>query len=117
MGGSDSQISYNFHKAVLRREGEVIAEVHTSVDTDGSDPMFFLTYIDHYAPFGQTDERRFAITFTRADAFRLARAKLEWIDDRKGGEIEFPPGFPDDARVPVRRRGTLHLRKGRAHVS
>lgn len=113
---SDTTVSYDFHRAVLRRDGELIAEVLTSVDTDGAEPVFAQSYIDHYDPFGITDERLFAITFKRADALRLARAKLEWIDDRKGGEIEFPPGFPDDARVPVRRRGTLHLRKGRAHV-
>lgn len=107
-------ISYNFHKAILRRDGEVIAEVHTSVDRDGSEPMFFLTVVNHYAANGVTDEVRLGIAFNRNDAFLFACAKLEQIDDRKGGQIEIPPGFPGDEHVPVRYRGTLKLNKGRA---
>lgn len=113
---SDSQISYNFHTAYLRRDGEVIAEVHTSVDRDPSEPLFFLTGIDHYAASGKTDEQKLCIRFSRQLAFLIANAWLQFIDDRKGGQIEIPPGFPGDERIPVRRRGTMHVSKGRAVV-
>ena len=111
-----SDISYNFHRAILRRDGEIIAQVDTTVDRDGKEPLFFLAVTDFYAANGDKDARPLCITYRRSDAFRFAISTLEAIDGGKGGQTEVPPNYPGDKGVPVRYRGKIILQGGRAHV-
>lgn len=91
----------DFHRSMLRQDGEVLAEVQTVHE----DSMFLMYFSDHRR---QAYNERFAIAFKRSDVFLIVGAKLAKIRDELHGKAELihpeVPEPPRPIRVEYRRR-------------